>query len=369
MRTRAARTVLRTVGGLALAAVLGYLFYLGGQGVAAKSPAARPDSFAAIVDAVKPAVVNISTTQAVERRGPRGADPYREFLERYFGEGVPREEPRQSLGSGLIVEPDGYVLTNNHVIEGARVITVRLSDDEAYEARVVGRDPRTDLALLKIQGRRRFTPVRLGDSDALRVGDWVVAIGNPFGLEQTVTAGIVSAKGRVIGAGPYDDFIQTDAAINPGNSGGPLFNARGEVVGINSAIFSQSGGSVGIGFAIPANLARELIPQLKAKGRVSRGWLGVAIAPVTPETARRLGVPDARGALVAELAPGGPAAAAGLQPGDVIVAFEGRPIRRADELPRLTARAPVGAAVELRLLRARKELAVKVTLGELREQR
>ncbi|HAM59005.1 MAG TPA: peptidase, partial [Candidatus Rokubacteria bacterium] len=216
MRTRAARTVLRTVGGLALAAVLGYLFYLGGQGVAAKSPAARPDSFAAIVDAVKPAVVNISTTQAVERRGPRGADPYREFLERYFGEGVPREEPRQSLGSGLIVEPEGYVLTNNHVIEGARVITVRLSDDEEYEARVVGRDPRTDLALLKIQGRRRFTAVRLGDSDALRVGDWVVAIGNPFGLEHTVTAGIVSAKGRVIGAGPYDDFIQTDAAINPG---------------------------------------------------------------------------------------------------------------------------------------------------------
>ena len=382
MRTRAIGNLLKAVGGLALFMVLAYLFYFGGQDLIGRSatPAApvavgnaavssaRPDSFAAIADAVKPAVVNISTTEAVRRRGARGADPFREYLERYFGESLPREEPRQSLGSGLIVEPEGYVLTNNHVIENARTIMVRLSDEEEYEARVVGRDPRTDLALLKIQGRGKFTAVRLGDSDALRVGDWVVAIGNPFGLEHTVTAGIVSAKGRVIGAGPYDDFIQTDAAINPGNSGGPLFNTRGEVVGINSAIFSQTGGSVGIGFAIPVNLAKELLPQLKAKGRVSRGWLGIAIAPVTPEMAKKLGVPDRRGAVVAELVPNGPAAAAGVRAGDVIVAFQDKPIRRVDDLPRVTARAPVGAEVELKLLRAGKEIAVKVRLAELPER-
>ncbi len=382
MRTRAIGNLLKAVGGLALFMVLAYLFYFGGQDLMGRSSAptapvavgnaaessGRPDSFAAIADAMKPAVVNISTTEAVRRRGPRGADPFREYLERYFGESLPREEPRQSLGSGLIVEPEGYVLTNNHVIENARTIMVRLSDEEEYEARVVGRDPRTDLALLKIQGRGKFTAVRLGDSDALRVGDWVVAIGNPFGLEHTVTAGIVSAKGRVIGAGPYDDFIQTDAAINPGNSGGPLFNTRGEVVGINSAIFSQTGGSVGIGFAIPVNLAKELLPQLKSKGRVVRGWLGIAIAPVTPEIAKTLGVPDRRGAVVAELVPGGPAAAGGVRAGDVIVAFQDRPIRRVDDLPRVAARTPVGTEVELKLLRAGKEIAVTVRLAELPEQ-
>ena len=382
MRTRAIGNLLTAVGGLAVFMVLASLFYFGGQDLLGRSAApaaavavgraaeanARPDSFAAIADAVKPAVVNISTTAAVPRQGPRGTDPYREFLERFFGESLPREEPRQSLGSGLIVEPEGYVLTNNHVIENARTIMVRLSDEEEYEARVVGRDPRTDLALLKIQGRGKFTAVRLGDSDALRVGDWVVAIGNPFGLEHTVTAGIVSAKGRVIGAGPYDDFIQTDAAINPGNSGGPLFNTRGEVVGINSAIFSQTGGSVGIGFAIPVNLAKELLPQLKSKGRVVRGWLGIAIAPVTPEMAEKLGVPDRRGALVAELVPNGPAAAAGIRAGDVIVAFQDKPIRRVDDLPRVAARTPVGTEVELKLLRAGKEIAAKVRLAELPEQ-
>jgi len=368
----------KALGGAAFVLVLAYLFYFGGQDLIRRPPPAprpapawsaagaeaRPDSFAAMVDAAKPAVVNIGTIQAAPRRGPRGVDPMREFLERYFGESLPKEEPRQNLGSGLIVEPDGYVLTNNHVIENARMIMVRLSDEEEYEARVVGRDPRTDLALLKIQGRREFPVARLGDSDRLRVGDWVLAIGNPFGLEQTVTAGIVSAKGRVIGAGPYDDFIQTDAAINPGNSGGPLFDTRGEVVGINSAIFSQTGGSVGIGFAIPINLAKELIPQLKAKGRVSRGWLGVAIAPLTPELAQKLGRP---GALVTDVVPSGPAAGAGVRAGDLIVAFQGQPIRRAGELPWLTAKTAVGSEVELMLLRDGKEQAVKVRLGELPE--
>jgi serine protease Do len=384
---KALRTVLEAIGGTAVVLLLGYLFYVGfdfgGQDLLFRRPAAapppapsvsaagsavRPDSFAAVVDAAKPAVVNIATLQATPGRGPRGADPMREFLERYFGESVPREEPRQSLGSGLIVEPEGYVLTNNHVIENARMIMVRLSGEEEREARVVGRDPRTDLALLRIQGGRQFPTVKLGDSDRLRVGDWVLAIGNPFGLEQTVTAGIVSAKGRVIGAGPYDDFIQTDAPINPGNSGGPLFDTRGEVVGINSAIFSQTGGSVGIGFAIPINLAKELLPQLKAKGRVARAWLGVGIAPVTPELAQKLGRTGRDGALIAEVVPNGPAARAGIRPGDVIVAFQDRAIRRADELPRLTAKAPVGSEVELRLFRNGKELAVKVRLGELPER-
>ena len=372
-------TLAKAIGGTAFVLVLAYLFYFGGQDLIRRPPPAprpapawsaagaepRPDSFPEMVDAVKPAVVNINTTQAAPRPGPRGADPRQEFLERYFGESLPREQPRQSLGSGLIVESDGYVLTNNHVVEGGRMIMVRLSDDEEYEARVVGTDPRTDLALLKIQGRREFPVARLGDSDRLRVGEWVLAIGNPFGLQQTVTAGIVSAKGRVIGAGPYDDFIQTDAAINPGNSGGPLFNARGEVVGINSAIFSETGGSIGIGFAIPINLAKALVPQLKAKGRVSRGWLGVAIAPVPPELAQKLGRP---GAMVAEVVPNGPAARAGLRPGDLIVAFQGQAIRRADELPRLTAKAAVGSEVELTLLRDGRELAVKVRLGELPER-
>jgi len=375
---KAIGTLAKTVAGAAFVLVLAYLFYFGGQdlvrrpaptsrpapAVSAAGVQPRPDSFPETVEAVKPAVVNISTTQAVPGRGRQPAEPFREFLERYFGESLPREQPRQSLGSGLIVEPDGYVLTNNHVVEGGRMIMVRLSDAEEYEARVVGTDPRTDLALLKIQGPREFPVARLGDSEGLRVGEWVLAIGNPFGLEQTVTAGIVSAKGRVIGAGPYDDFIQTDAAINPGNSGGPLFNARGEVVGINSAIFSQSGGSIGIGFAIPINLAKELIPQLKAKGRVSRGWLGVAIAPLTPELAQKLGRP---GALVTDVVPSGPAAGAGVRAGDLIVAFQGQPIRRAGELPWLTAKTAVGSEVELMLLRDGKEQAVKVRLGELPE--
>ena len=374
---KAIGTLLKAIGGMTVFLVLAYLFYFGGQDLiprrSAAPPApvtapvvtaqARPDSFTAVVDAARPAVVNISTL-----RGQRtGQDPVREFLERYFGERIP-EEPTQSLGSGVIIDPSGLVLTNNHVIEGARMIMVRLADEREIEAQVVGRDPRTDLALLRLRDRGEFPTARLGDSDAVRVGEWVVAIGNPFGLEQTVTAGIVSAKGRVIGAGPYDDFIQTDAAINPGNSGGPLLNTRGEVVGINSAIFSQTGGSVGIGFAIPINLAKDLIPQLKAKGRVPRGWLGVAIAPVTPDLAKKLGRPSRDGALIAEVVPNGPAARAGIRTGDVIVNFQGRAIRRADELPRLTAKAEVGSEVELKLLRGGKEIAAKVKLGELPEQ-
>ena len=373
------RTVFSAVGGAALVLLVAYLAYIGGTTLVtpaqappatpvalAAPPGAQPESFAGIADAVKPAVVNVATLQPVAGAGPRGLNPFREYLERYFGEGAPPAS--RSLGSGVIIDPDGYVLTNDHVIEGAQMIMVRLSDEREYEARAVGRDPATDLALLKINGSGQFPAARLGDSQALRVGDWVLAIGSPFGLEQTVTAGIVSAKGRAIGAGPYDDFIQTDAAINPGNSGGPLLNARGEVVGINSAIFSQNGGSVGIGFAIPIDLAKELLPQLKARGRVSRGWLGVAIAPVTPEVAKRLGRRSPEGAVVTALVPNGPAARAGVRAGDVIVGFQGTQVRRAGDLPRLVARAPAGSVAELRLLRDGSEQAASVTLGELPER-
>ncbi len=377
------RTVLPAIGGAALLLVVAYLFYVGvgGAGVPALSqappapavalaapPGAHPESFAGIADAVKPAVVNVATLQPVAGASPRALNPFREYAERYFGEGASPVEPSQSLGSGVIVDPEGYVLTNDHVIENARMIMVRLSDEREYEARIVGRDPATDLALLKINARGPFPAARLGDSQALRVGDWVLAIGSPFGLEQTVTAGIVSAKGRVIGAGPYDDFIQTDAAINPGNSGGPLLNARGEVVGVNSAIFSQNGGSVGIGFAIPIDLAKELLPQLKARGRVSRGWLGVGIAPVTPEIAKRLGRTSREGAVVTELIRGGPAARAGMRSGDLIVAFQGTQVRRAGDLPRLVARASAGSAAELWLVRDGREQTLTVTLAELPER-
>jgi serine protease Do len=375
--TRMRATLLGIGGGILLGLAAGYLSFAGGRDAArppvpprpvVAAPAAveaRPDSFVPVVEGARAAVVNIG---AVRGRDPRRSDRAREFLERYFGERVP-EAPTQSLGTGVLVAPGGLVLTNNHVIEGARVIMVRLADEREIEARVIGRDARTDLALLQLRADGPFPTARLGDSDGVRVGEWVFAIGNPFGLEHTVTAGIVSAKGRVIGAGPYDDFIQTDAAINPGNSGGPLLNARGEVIGINSAIFSESGGSVGIGFAIPINLAKELMPQLESRGRVSRGWLGLAVAPVTPEVARALGRSGRYGAVVAEVVGNGPAARAGVRVGDVIVAFKGQPIRRADELPRLTARAPAGSEVELKVLRSGQEMVARVRLGELPELR
>ena len=383
------KTIFKGLLGTAVAIALGYAFYVGGTDrvgtpaltppPAAAQPApapleakARPDSFAALVKEVKPAVVNISTTQVV--RGPRGRGlPFGSngdgLFERYFGEGRPREQRLQSLGSGFIIDREGYILTNNHVIERATMIMVKLGGNgREYEAKVIGRDPRTDLALIKIDARADLPVVRLGDSEALEVGDWIIAIGNPFGLAQTVTAGIVSAKERVIGAGPYDDFIQTDASINPGNSGGPLFNTRGEVVGINTAIFSESGGSIGIGFATPINLAKDLMLQLKARGRVSRGWLGVSIQPVTPELQRQLRLRTAAGALVAEVMEGSPADRAGIQPGDLIIAFDGREVRESAELPRLVSATPLGKEVVVRLVRGGREISVKVTIRELQER-
>ncbi|HWT77187.1 MAG TPA: Do family serine endopeptidase, partial [Candidatus Methylomirabilis sp.] len=352
--------VTKAAAGVAVALLLGYFFYFGGTDVvrSLKPTAAaaavetkqaaqgwvplRPDSLAPLVAEVKPAVVNISTTQAARQprpgfRGPfRGQEPYEDFFERFFGGPMPQEQrPQQSLGSGFIIDKDGYILTNNHVVENAGMVMVKLANEKEYEAKVVGRDPRTDLALIKINARGDLPLVRLGDSDALQVGDYVLAIGNPFGLGQTVTAGIVSAKGRVIGQGPYDDFIQTDAAINPGNSGGPLFNTKGEVVGINAAIFSQSGGNIGIGFAVPVNMAKSLLPQLKAKGRVSRGWLGVSIGPVSDEAAKELKLKDKKGALVMEVVERSPADRAGLLQGDLIVGFDGKDVAGATDLPRL----------------------------------
>jgi serine protease Do len=322
---------------------------------------------------VSPAVVNISTTQVVrfnrpKIRNPFGpGDPFDDFFNNFFGGGgggnaVPREQKRRSLGSGFIVSEDGYILTNNHVVANADEVTVTLLDKSEHKATVVGSDPKTDIALIKIKPSGKLTYVRLGDSGRLEVGEWVVAIGNPFGLGHTVTAGIVSAKGRIIGSGPYDDFIQTDASINPGNSGGPLFNLEGEVVGINTAIVQ---GGQGIGFATPIDLAKTVMAQLKDKGKVTRGWLGVHIQRLTPDMAESLGIPGGKGVLVADTTKDGPAEKAGIKSGDVIVAFDGKEVASEHELPQIVASARPGRKVDVRLVREGKELTVPVTLAEM----
>jgi len=316
---------------------------------------------------VSPAVVNISTTQVVKFNRPRmrnpfgQQDPFDEFFNNFFGR-MPKEQKRRSLGSGFIVSSDGYILTNNHVVEKADEVTVTLLDKEEFKAKVVGTDPKIDIALIKIDAKKKLTYVTLGDSDKLEVGEWVVAIGNPFGLGHTVTAGIVSAKGRIIGSGPYDDFIQTDASINPGNSGGPLFNLKGEVVGINTAIVQ---GGQGIGFATPVQLARSVLDQLKEKGKVTRGWLGVYIQPLTPDAAENLGLSGRRGALVSDVTSGGPAEKAGIRSGDVIVGFNGKEIRDEHELPQAVAVTKPGTTVNVRLIRGGKETTVAVTIAEM----
>jgi serine protease Do len=340
---------------------------------AASAPEARglPD-FTSLAKKLTPVVVNVSTTQSREERGPGGpfqpGDPRGEFWRRFFGGPGPRGPSRQqSLGSGFVIDRDGSILTNNHVVENAQKILVKLSDGREFEAKVIGRDPKTDIAVIKIEAKGDLPVAPLGDSDRLEVGEWVMAIGNPFGLDSTVTAGIVSAKGRHIGAGPYDNFIQTDASINPGNSGGPLINLRGEVVGINTAIFSQSGGNIGIGFATPINSAKEIVPDLKSKGKVTRGWLGVSIQNVTPDLANTLGLERSRGALVAEVLKDGPAERSGIKVGDVIVEFEGQEIKASNDLPALVARTRPGAQARVKLLRDKKELTVPVTISELKD--
>jgi serine protease Do len=325
-----------------------------------------PD-WVALAKTLKPAVVNVSTRRVESGPSlPPGMapdDPFGQFFRQF-------ERPRavRSLGSGFVIHGDGYVVSNDHVVDGASEVRVKLSDGREFPAKVLGRDPKTDLALLKIEAARLPT-IPIGDSEALQVGEPVMAIGNPFGLEQTVTTGIVSGTGRVIGGGPYDDFIQTDASINPGNSGGPLINARGQAIGINAAIFSQSGGSIGIGFAIPVNLAKPVLTQLAADGHVVRGWLGVSIQPVTPELARGLNLAGSAGALVSSVAEGSPAARAGLKPGDVILEFNGERVARADRLPAMVAATPVGREVPLRLVRDGKPQTLTVGVGEQAESR
>ena len=330
----------------------------------------RPDSFADQVEKLSPAVVNISTTTVVNNgqamdmpQFPPGS-PFEEFFKN-FGDNN-RQRKAQSLGSGFIIDDDGIVVTNYHVIENAEEIRVVLADETSFTAEVLGQDQKTDIAVLKIDpGDTKLTAVSFGDSDKLRVGDWVLAIGNPFGLGGTVTAGIVSARGRDIGNGPYDDFIQTDASINRGNSGGPLFNTDGDVIGINTAIYSQSGGSVGIGFAISSNLAKRVAGQLIEFGQTRRGWLGVYIQEVTPDIAESLGLDDDIGALISSVNEDGPAAKGGIQPGDVIVKFDDKPIEKMRDLPRIVAETDIGAKVKVELFRQGKRETVTVTLGEL----
>jgi serine protease Do len=337
-----------------------------------------PD-FVALSKKLRPVVVNISSTQVSEARGQQGPqefgspfgeeDPFNDFWRRFFGGPIPRGPQRQrSLGSGFIIDGDGSILTNNHVVENAQKIVVKLSDEQEYEAKVIGRDPKTDIAVIKIEAKTKLTPANFGDSDGLEVGEWVMAIGNPFGLDSTVTSGIVSAKGRHIGQGPYDNFIQTDASINPGNSGGPLINLRGEVIGINTAIFSRTGGNIGIGFAIPVNLVKELLPQLRGKGKVTRGYLGVLIQKVTPEIAESLGMDKSQGALVANVSKDGPADKSGVKVGDVIVEFDGKEIKDSGELPIIVARTPVDKKVKMKVLRDKKEVTLNVAVGELKDE-
>jgi serine protease Do len=328
-----------------------------------------PRSFADLAQQVKPAVVNISTETTVKVPGspfrhffgPEG-DPFGDFFHNFFGNVPDREYKQQSLGSGFIIDKDGFIITNNHVVEGADEIKVKLADGREFKANVVGRDPKTDLALIKISSVFKNLPtLPLGDSDKMRVGDWVLAIGNPFGLEHTVTQGIISATGRVIGTGPYDNFLQTDAPINPGNSGGPLVNLKGEVIGINSAI---NPAGQGIGFAIPSNTAKEITTQIKEKGKVVRGWIGVSVQMITPEIAQAFGLKDAKGALVGDVVPGGPADKGGIKRGDIIIAFNDKDINKMSDLPWVVAETPVGKTVDVKVLREKKEITLQVTIEE-----
>lgn len=330
-----------------------------------------PPDFVELAKKLKPVVVNISTEKKAkpQRRSQRqynspfGNDPFQDFFDRFFDE-QPQNYRQRSLGSGFIISGDGYILTNNHVVDGADEIRVRLEDGRELKCELKGADAKLDLALIKIASKGDFPVAALGDSDAIEVGQWVMAIGNPFGLAETVTAGIISAKGRVIGSGPYDDFIQTDASINPGNSGGPLFNANGEVIGINSAMVA---GGQGIGFAIPINMAKAIIPQLKDKGKVTRGWLGVSIQPVTRELAESFGLSGEKGALVSEVLPSSPAEKAGVRAGDVIISFDGREIKEMSDLPRIVAATGEGKKVVLGIVRDGKEETLPVVIDRLKE--
>jgi serine protease Do len=353
---------------LAAAATLTLLALLWAQQAFARS---APESFADLVDQVLPAVVNVSTTQKVPQNQQQQDldEMFRDFLDRREGE-PEQQRPRggTSLGSGFIIDPAGYIVTNNHVIEDAEEIMVLTHDNEELKATIVGRDEKTDLALLKVEAKHPLPAVNWGDSEVLRIGDWVMAIGNPFGLGGSVTAGIISARQRDINSGPYDDYIQTDASINKGNSGGPMFNMDGEVVGINTAIFSPTGGSIGIGFAIPSSLAKPVIAQIRQFGKAKRGWLGVRIQTVSPELAEGLRLKEPKGALVASVTKGGPADKAGIKQGDVVLKFDGKEITQMRGLPRIVAETETGKTADVVLWRKDKEVTLKVAVGELTEE-
>ena len=337
-----------------------------------------PESFADLADELGPTVVNIYSTQIIKSNNL----PYNYFFKdseipdlfRQFFDAPQRRQLRKlpsqkrtSLGSGAIISADGYIVTNNHVVEDADAINVKLANHEEYQANIIGRDEKTDLALIKIEPKHPLTVASFGDSNALRVGDWVLAIGNPFGFERTVTAGIVSGKGRSLGDGPYQNFIQTDASINPGNSGGPLFNMKGELMGINTAIYSRNGGNIGLGFAIPVNMVENVVNQLKGTGKVTRGMLGVMIQPITPDLASQFGMDRTIGALVSQVVPDSPAEKAGIIPGDIILTYQDREITQMSILPSLVAQTPVGEIVSLTVFRDGRKMKLQVAIGELSE--
>ncbi|HVN24421.1 MAG TPA: DegQ family serine endoprotease [Syntrophorhabdales bacterium] len=339
------------------------------------APVMVPGNFAELAEKVRDGVVNIQASKTIKGGGrvfrhffggPSGRqNPFEDFFGGPGDEGSSEGVPQKSLGSGFIIDGEGYIVTNNHVVENADEIKVKLASGKEFEAKVVGRDPKTDLALIKIKSSEALHPLAMGNSDELKVGSWVVAVGSPFGLEQTVTAGIVSAKGRTIGAGPYDNFIQTDASINPGNSGGPLINTKGEVIGINTAIIASG---QGIGFAIPVNMAKNVVPQLKDKGKVTRGWLGVSIQEVTDELAKSFNIKDKQGALVAEVFKDSPAEKAGIEQGDVIVEFDGKQIKESKDLPQVVASTPIGKSVSVKVSRNGKTISKELKVAEMEDK-
>ncbi|HSH13496.1 MAG TPA: DegQ family serine endoprotease [Desulfurivibrionaceae bacterium] len=349
--------------------------------VSLASAAELPGSFADLVEKMGPAVVNVYTTKVVKGHPslqlPFGKDgqpqEMPDFFKKFFDmpeqeQKAPEEDMKaQSLGSGVIISADGYIVTNNHVVDDSEEIRVRCTNHEEYDAKIIGRDPKTDVALIKITPKNGLTFVGFGNSDTLRVGDWVIAVGNPFGLENTVTAGIVSGTGRSLGENPYENFIQTDASINMGNSGGPLFNSKGELVGINTAIYSRSGGSIGLGFAIPVNMVKNVVDQLKESGKVTRGWLGVMIQHVTADLAKEFGLDRPYGALVGEVMKGSPADEAGIKQGDVIIAFMGKVINQMSDLPAMVAQTKVGVKADLTVLRKGVKQTITVKIGKLDE--
>ncbi|WCK01265.1 Do family serine endopeptidase [Agrobacterium tumefaciens] len=360
-----------------IAAVAGIALVAGSLSapVAARAQSHGPESVADLAEPLLDAVVNISTSQNVKTEGkgpvppklPEGS-PFQEFFKDYFDSQKPEGgEKVNSLGSGFVIDPAGYVVTNNHVIEGADAIEVIFPNGSKLKATLVGTDTKTDLSVLKVEPKTPLKAVKFGDSRSMRIGDWVMAVGNPFGLGGSLTVGVISARGRNINAGPYDNFIQTDAAINKGNSGGPLFNMKGEVIGINTAIISPSGGSIGIGFAVPTELAQNIVQQLIEFGETRRGWLGVRVQPVTDDVAASLGMDTAKGALISGVAKGGPVENGPIQAGDVVLKFDGKDIHEMRDLLRIVAESPVGKEVDVVVYRDGKEETVKVKLGQLQD--